>query len=61
MTYEQARNIAHKYTDRTYNIRAEDHGWFRILSSPDYTIGWVDPVGNYHERTIDGWKMVKEC
>ena len=58
MTHDQALKIASKHTDRVYNIRHEQ-GWFRVLSSPTYTIGWVDPAGNYHSYTGDGWQMIK--
>ena len=57
-TYKQALELASSVWDRVYNmIPADDIGWFRVMSSPDHTLGWIDPTGSAHILTLTGYKV----
>ena len=47
--YEQARELAHYIWDRVDFILAEDSAthskWWRIKSSTQHTMGWIDSMG----------------
>ena len=54
-TLQQAHNVARKVWDRIYRINMDVPGWWRVMDSPDHTIGFVSPTGDAFSYGTNGY------
>ena len=59
---EQARKLAYSVWDRVYSVGGgtkenDPVGWFRVMSSVNTMLGWIDPTGTAHIYGNTGYKV----